>query len=205
MPSARFRPPGRHNLPQIRTASVTPLASLALALRPGRGRALLADVPAPRWTIPTLAADETNPQAYQLLGPAWRSSTPTVISTGTHFDVVQVPQQYATAALDRLRSRGTRGGAVYADGDDWRFFVPPGAGRLPWPVPVLCVSGPALLAPPRGARGRGPGLRWISRGEPSGQLLWTQPTVLSATFAALMPPAPASVPPTSAALAADLH
>ncbi|MFF5304792.1 hypothetical protein ACFY5F_36090 [Streptomyces sp. NPDC013161] len=178
------------------------LASLALALRPGRGRALLADVPAFQWAIPTLAADEPNRQAYQLLGPAWRSSTPTVISTGSDFDVVQVPQQYATVALDRLRSISTRGGAVYADGDDWRFFVPPGARRLPWPAPAVYLSGPALLTPPRGARGRGPGLRWITRGEPSGQLLWPQPTVLSA---ALMPPVSASVPPRFAALAADLH
>ncbi|MGW1626996.1 hypothetical protein [Streptomyces sp. NPDC002172] len=172
--------------------------------RPGSARAYSPDAPAPRWTIPTLADGETNRQAYVLLGPAWRSSTPSVISTGTDFDVVQAPQQYAAAALDRLRTLGTRVGAVYAEGDNWRFFVPPGSGTLPWAAPALCLSGPALLTPPRAARGPSPDLRWITRGEPCGQLLWTQPTVLWATLAALTPPAPAPAPRTPAAPAADL-
>ncbi|MEW2302129.1 hypothetical protein AB0958_19485 [Streptomyces sp. NPDC006655] len=159
---------------------------------------------APRWTVPTLDDGETHRQAYQLLGPAWRSSAPSVISTGTGFDVVQAPQDYAAAALDRMRTLGTPVGAVYAEGDNWRFFVPPGSGTLPWSAPALCLSGPALLAPARAARGPGPDLRWITRGEPCGQLLWTPPTVLWAALAALAPPAPAPVTHTPATRPADL-
>ncbi len=181
---------------------MTPPVSLSPVRRRSPGHTPLPDLLTPGWTIPTLADGETNRQAYLLLGPAWHSSTPSIISTGTAFDVVQAPQQYAATALDRLRTLGTPVGAVYAEGDDWRFFVPPDAGTLPWPAPALCLSGPALLTPPRAARGPGPGLRWITRGEPCGQLLWTQPTVLWAALAALTPSAP--VPARTAAPAADL-
>ncbi|MYR56095.1 hypothetical protein GTY54_07465 [Streptomyces sp. SID625] len=88
--------------------------------------------------------------------------------------------------MDRLRALGTRIGAVYTDGTNWRFFTPPETHTLSWPPPVLCLSGPVLPIPPRAARGPRPGLWWITRGEPCGRL-WTPPILLWAVLTALMP------------------
>ncbi|MYR61749.1 hypothetical protein GTY54_37945, partial [Streptomyces sp. SID625] len=129
----------------------------APAARPVPGPTCPADVPAApdrRWTVPALPDSETHQQAYRLLGPAWHSLLPSTVTTAdAGFEVVQAPRQYAAAAVDRLRALGTRIGAVYTDGTNWRFFTPPETHTLSWPPPVLCLSGPVLPIPPRAARG----------------------------------------------------
>jgi hypothetical protein len=110
------------------------------------------------------------------------------VRTGAGFDVVQAPQPNAAAALEHLRRLGARIGAVYADGNTWRFFVPPGSETLKWPPPAECLSGPSVRVPPRAARSASLDLRWITRGEPAGQLL-THPTFLWAALTALTLPA----------------
>ncbi|MFD0437299.1 hypothetical protein [Streptomyces chartreusis] len=142
-----------------------------------------ADAPAPVWGIP-LVVDDPGREAYELLGSAWRSSIARLMRTGGGFDVVRVPQPYAAPALEHLRRRGARRGAVPAEGDVWTFFVPPLSGDLPWPPWVTYLSGPSVWIPPRAARGDGLSLRWITRGEPVGQLL-TAPFVLCAVLTAL--------------------
>lgn len=135
--------------------------------------------------------------AYQLLGTAWRSTSPSTVTTGGLYDVVQVPETYAGAALASLRTVGACVGAVYTDGNgQWVYFVPPGSYALPWPPSVSCLSDPSvqITIPERAARGhvlRGP--RWISRGEPAGRLL-TSPTILWAVLNAHIP-APDNPPP----------
>ncbi|MER6531413.1 hypothetical protein [Streptomyces sp. NPDC001508] len=129
-------------------------------MRPSEARA---------WSVPTLADDPVR-EAYVLLGPAWRSSSPQPVQTGSTFDVVQAPQALAAPALDGLRRAGRDHGAVFADGTRWTFFVTPGSGSHAWPPWVTYRSGPALLLPPRAARAGDLGLRWITRGAPPGRL-----------------------------------
>jgi hypothetical protein len=142
-----------------------------------------ADVPVPGWNIP-LVVDDPGGEAYRLLGSAWRSSIPRPMHTGGDFDAVRVPQPYAAPALEHLRRRGARRGAVPAEGAVWTFFVPPLSGDLRWPPWATYLSGPTVWIPPRAARSDELSLRWITRGEPVGQLL-TTPFVLCAVLTAL--------------------
>lgn len=103
------------------------------------------------------------------------------------FDAVRVVQLYAAAALEILRRSGARLGAVPADNGFWTFFVPPDSHSLPWPSWVTYLSGPTVRIPPRAARRNGLRLRWITRGEPVGQLL-TAAFVLCPILTALASP-----------------
>ncbi|MER5210950.1 hypothetical protein ABT063_10305 [Streptomyces sp. NPDC002838] len=147
-----------------------------------------ADVPGPVWGIP-LVFDDPGREAYRLLGSAWRSPIARLMRTGGDFDAVRVPQPYAAPALEYLRRLGARRGAVPAERDVWTFFVPPLSDDLPWPPWVTYLSGPTVWIPPRAARGDGLSLRWITRGEPVGQLL-TAPFVLCPILTALAAPIP---------------
>lgn len=133
---------------------------------------------------------EPEQEGSALLGEAWRSSRPSQLETGRLFDVVQVPQHVAARVLERLERFNVRRGAVFADGDQWHFFVPLGSGHVPpevggpgWPSPVRYVCGEWITVPPRGARTGSEGLRWVKR-EASGQL-YTAPVILFACFTAL--------------------
>lgn len=121
------------------------------------------------WSVPTLADDPVR-EAYVLLGPAWRSSSPHPVQAGGTFDAVEALQALAAPALHRLREAGRDHGAVFADGAWWTFFVTPGSTGHAWPSWVTYRSGPALLLPPRAARADDLRLRWITRGAPPGQL-----------------------------------
>ena len=145
----------------------------------------------PPYTIPTLAEDDPGREAHLLLGSAWRSSKACPVQTGHRFDVVRAPQQTCAQVLVHLRSDGGRHGAVFAEGDCWGFFVPPGSGRLLWPHWITYLSGPTVQIPPRAACPDGLSLRWITRGAPTGQLL-TDPDVLCPGLTALAPPDPRS-------------
>ncbi|MDL5199778.1 hypothetical protein [Streptomyces sp. ALI-76-A] len=147
------------------------------------------DDPALAWEIPVLGDNDPGQEAYMLLGAAWRSSTARLVRTGDGFDAVRVPQSYAAAALEVLRRCGARRGAVPSDSGLWTFFVPPDSGSLPWPTWVTYLSGPTVRIPPRPARSDGLNLRWITRGEPTGQLL-TAPFVLCPIFTTLVLPSP---------------
>jgi hypothetical protein len=107
------------------------------------------------------------------------------VPTGGDFDAVRVPQPYAAPALEQLRRRG----AVLAERDLWTFFVPPDSHSLPWPSWITYLSGPTVRIPPRASRGDGLRLRWVTRGEPVGQLL-TAPFVLCPILTALASPIP---------------
>lgn len=146
---------------------------------------------------PTPVFDDPGQEGFGLLGPAWRSSRPTRIPTGHTFDVVQVPAHHAAPVLRQLQRLGVRQGAVFADGDVWHFFVPPGSDYVPaqlggpgWPPPTSYVSGELITIPPRGARTDDEPLRWVTR-LPAGRL-FTAPVWLFAGLSALrQQPAPA--------------
>jgi len=170
------------DLSRTERPSVTPLSQTLVrpttSVDPPR-----ADAPAPVWNIP-LVDDDPGREAYRLLGSAWRSSIARLIQTGGDFDAVRVPQPYAAPAFEHLRRRGARRGAVPAEQAVWTFFVPPLSGDLPWPRLATYLSGPTVWIPPRAARSDELSLRWITRGEPVGQLL-TAPFLLCAVLTAL--------------------
>jgi hypothetical protein len=128
-------------------------------------------------------------EAQTLLGAAWRSTTASLVLTGDGFDAVRVLQPYAAPALEILRRSGARRGAVLCDSGYWTFFVPPLSDSLPWPSWITYLSGPVVRIPPRAARGNRLSLQWITRGEPTGQLL-TGPFVLCPVLTALAHPTP---------------
>ncbi|MER6684584.1 hypothetical protein [Streptomyces olivaceoviridis] len=108
---------------------------------------------------------------------------PTRVRTGARFAVVRTPQRYGTAALEHLRKRNVRRGAVIADGPHWTFCVPPGSDCVPWPSCATYLSDSEVTVPPRNARDTRLSLHWASR-EPAGHLL-THPIVLSSLLSAL--------------------
>jgi hypothetical protein len=163
-----------------------PPTPVSLLPAPGGGSEHEPDPPVPLWEDPAQ-------EGYRLLGPAWRSSMPSPLQTGQAFDVVQVAEACAAPALEQLRRIGARRGAVFANDDQWHFFVPLESEFFPercgtgWPAWVRYLSGAWITVPPRGARAGTGGLRWVTR-EPAGRL-YTAPMVLWAALAAMDPPA----------------
>ncbi|MFD7130638.1 hypothetical protein [Streptomyces sp. NPDC059894] len=146
--------------------------------------------------LPAPPADDDGPEARRLLGPAWDSSWPRLVST-SGFDVVRAPEQYAAPAVEHLRRLRAPHGSVAAEGADLQFFVPPDSGSLPWPDIVTYITRSAVWVPHRSAHRLGLTLRWAVRDDETGRLL-TAPLVLWATLTALAPPArprpPAAAP-----------